>query len=253
MKKEKSFRVFVIYAILLQFAILLSFDAKYSKSILPIQNYTTRDSTVQILIAYADLEAGETTDVAMTGTGTIIYDTGNVGYVLTARHVCYQEQNTTLMLMGLIPVIEVYDVDGVYHSATVALLSTDDDLCILKFEPTDYGTRTVADIADRPPTPGESVSMYAAPAGFYVPSAIARFSGEYNGLAEIYGGVTSVFTMPAAGGSSGGGITNSKGEVVGVLHSTLREFHHISLGTSYDSTIGFIEQLEIEENVKILD
>ena len=59
--------------------------------------------------------------------------------------------------------------------------------------------------------------------------------------------------MPAAGGSSGGGITNSRGEIVGVLHSTLREFHHISLGTSYESTIGFIKQLEVEENVRILD
>ena len=253
MKKEKSFRVFVIYAIFLQFAILLSFEAKYSKSILPIQNYTTRDSTVQILIAYADVGGGESTDVAMTGTGTIIYDTGNIGYVLTAKHVCYQEDNITLMLMGLMPVIEIYDVDGVYHSAAVILLSLDDDLCILKFESNDYGTRTAAPIARQAPTPGESVSMYAAPAGFYVPSAIARFSGEYNGMADMYGGITSVFTMPAAGGSSGGGITNSRGEVIGVLHSTLREFHHISLGTSYKSTIGFIEQLEVEESIKILD
>ncbi len=253
MKKEKSFRVFVIYAILLQFAILLSFDAKYSKSILPIQNYTTRDSTVQILIAYTDSETEETTDVSMTGTGTIIHDSGDSGYVLTARHVCYQEQNETLILLGMNPTIEVYDVDGVYHPAEVVLLSLDDDLCILKFSPEDYGTRTVADIATRAPTPGESVSMYAAPAGFYVPSAIARFSGEYNGLANLYGEITGVFTMPAAGGSSGGGITNSRGEVVGVLHSTLREFHHISLGTSYESTIGFIKQLEVEENVRILD
>ena len=253
MKKEKSFRVFVIYALLLQFLILLSFESKYSKSFLPIQNYNTRDSTVQILIGYADVEAGESSDVAMTGTGTIVYDADNVAYVLTARHVCYQEQNMTLLLMGLVPVIEVFDVDGVYHDANVVMLADYDDLCILKFEPDDVGTRGIANISPRPPLSGEKVSMYAAPAGFYVPSAIARFSGEYNGAANVYGTITGVYTIPAAGGSSGAGITNSKGEIIGVLHSTLREFHHISLGTSYENTIGFLEELEIAEGVRILD
>ena len=56
MKKEKSFRVFVIYALLLQFAILAS-QNKMIQSSLPatVKNYNARDATVQVIISFADI------------------------------------------------------------------------------------------------------------------------------------------------------------------------------------------------------
>ena len=252
MKKEKSFRVFVIYALLLQFAILISQQSLIVNSSTTIPNYSTRDATVQVLVSYIDVLAKESQEVAYTGTGTIISDDGKEVYVLTAKHVC-SPSPFSILYNGMEQTVEVQDIDGGFHAGKIVLLSSNEDLCIVKYNAPDHGTRGIAKFADTSATIDTSVSMYAAPGGFYVPSAITKFTGVYSGDSILWGGEVAVYTIPATGGASGASITNNKGEIVGVLHSVLSDFHHISLSSTYGSMIDFIEDLEIQEGIIVLD
>ena len=254
MKKEKSFRVFVIYALLLQFGILISQQSLLIESTsTTIPNYNTRDATVQVMVSYTDPLVNQSLESAYTGTGAIIADENGWIYVLTARHVCSPNPFHSIYF-GMQENVEIQDIDGNFHDAEITLISQEDDLCIVKYFSDVNSNRSIAKFSNVPPNLDSPVFMYAAPAGFYVPSAITRFSGTFSGDAILWGGEHSaVYTMPAAGGASGAAITNSNGEIIGVLHSTLSDFHHISLSTTYDSTINFIEALEEQENITILD
>jgi S1-C subfamily serine protease len=254
MKREKSFRVFVIYAILFQFAILMS-----QKTVInditssTVENYNARDATVQVLISYTDTGSDESKLMAYTGSGTIIFDDNQSVYVLTARHVCTPINSVVPYGYGLTPTVEVQDIDGGFHDADITLISTTDDLCVVKYEPNYSGQRTAASISKESAVLDSTVYMYAAPAGFYVPSALTQFSGTFSG--EVSMGIerSSVYTVPATGGASGAAIVNKSGEIIGVLHSTLVDFHHISLASTHARTVKFIEELEVQERIIILD
>ena len=254
MKKERSFRVFVIYALLFQFAILMSQNKMIeSSTAVTVKNYNARDATVQVLVSFAEIGDESSSMVAYTGTGTIIADVDSNVYVLTARHVCTPSSAATAFMYGMEPKVEIQDVDGAFHDAEISLISRTDDLCIVKYEPPSHEYRQVASISPSPPTIDATVYMYAAPAGFYVPSAIAQFTGTFSGNAYVFNESSGVYTMPATGGSSGAAVVNHNGEIIGVLHSTLRDFHHISLASTYEATVDFIEELEIHEQIIILD
>ena len=255
MKKEKSFRVFVIYALLFQFAILISQNKIIQSSTsATVKNYTARDATVQVLITFADISNERSSVVAYTGTGTIIANANKGVYVLTARHVCAPVEAQRATLLGMIPIVEIQDIDGQFHKGEVSLISTTDDLCVIKYENQQPHFIEVADISLEEPTLDSTAYMYAAPSGFYVPSAITQFTGAFAGNASLnYGQISGVYTIPATGGSSGASIVNQDGEIIGVLHSTLVDFHHISLASTYQATIDFIEELEAQEGIIIID
>lgn len=254
MKKEKSFRVFVIYALLFQFAILASQNKIIQTSLnSTVKNYNARDATVQVLISFADISDDQSSIVAYTGTGTIIAESGGDVYVLTARHVCAPASASRAVMLGMIPFIEVQDITGDFHKAELSLVSHTDDLCIVKYEDTTHPV-SVADISISEPMLDSQAYAYAAPSGFYVPSAITRFTGTFAGNSYLqYGDLSAVYTIPATGGTSGAAVINRNGEIVGVIHSTLADFHHISLASTHGRTIDFIRQLEAQENITIID
>jgi hypothetical protein len=204
------------------------------------------------MVSYIDVLAQETQEYAYTGTGTIIADEKGGIYVLTAKHVCSPNPYSTLYL-GFQALVEIQDVGGQFHNGEIILLSSDDDLCIIKYESDEPGMRSVAKFAPEPAKLDSVVYMYASPAGFYVPTAITRFTGTFSGESILWGDYVAVYTLPATGGASGGAITNSSGEIVGILHSVLTDFHHISLSTTYAATVDFIKELEVQENIIILD
>ena len=255
MKKEKSFRVFVLYALLLQFLILISQTATIEQaSKVTLKNYITREATVQVLVSYSSIFDSESAiHLAYTGTGTVIAAKNNDLYVLTVKHVCVPMQEDQVSSFGITQTVEIQDSSGEYHVGQIALLSNDEDLCVIKYRTENPYSTIPATLAPNPAYLDERVFMYAAPSGFYVPTAITQFEGISAGNAVLNGSESAVYTIPATGGSSGAAITNSDGMIVGVLHSTLADFHHISLSTTYDATISFIEDLEIQEQISILD
>ena len=61
----------------------------------------------------------------------------------------------------------------------------------------------------------------------------------------------SAYTIPAVGGSSGGLILNRDGEIVGVLHSALVDFHHISLSTRHADVVDFLQDFQVETGIML--
>ena len=138
MAKERSFRVFVIYALIFQFMIIAAMNNSIEKSNLTvIQDYTPRESVVQIMVSYSDHSDPEAFLPSYTGTGTAIATKGDTVYVLTARHVCLPYSPLLAYLSGLEQETEIQNSTGEYHTADIVLISDYEDICIVSYETPD--------------------------------------------------------------------------------------------------------------------
>ena len=99
-------------------------------------------------------------------------------------------------------------------------------------------------VAPRKPQPGARVYNIGAPVGIFDYQMVPINDGYYNGEAVNKWGIhrVSVYTMPAAPGSSGSMVLNDRFEVVGLVHSLLRRFPVISIGPTYETLTDFIEK-----------
>jgi hypothetical protein len=89
-------------------------------------------------------------------------------------------------------------------------------------------------IATEMPQKGEKVYNTASPLGFFSGNVLGLYEGRYLGKKIIpikgYKSLMAVYTIPVIGGSSGSPILNKCGEVIGIVSSVHRRFHHISFG-----------------------
>ena len=171
MDRNKSFRVFVVYAIILQFMILAS-QSSYIKNTQSsdIKNYIARDATVQVQVDFVSNSYSSYADMSFRGSGGIIAHQDGAAYVLTARHVCQPLSSPELSALGLKQEIDVIDSSGVVNEAEISLLSEIFDLCILKFKSNrEYESIPIA--ADALYL-DEKAYMYAAPSGFFAAEVV---------------------------------------------------------------------------------
>ena len=83
--------------------------------------------------------------------------------------------------------------------------------------------------------------VMAAPGGIFQKHMVSLFEGRYAGLYKHHRfGDVALYNIPVMFGMSGAAILNKKGAVVGVLSAGNMRFHHIMLGTRYNSTVQFI-------------
>ena len=92
-------------------------------------------------------------------------------------------------------------------------------------------------ISTKEPVPGEKVYNLAAPLGVHDIDMVPIFDGYFNGVDSR--GIA-LYSIPAFGGSSGSPIVNVRGELVGMIHSTLRYFPQIALSPNYKAMRAFI-------------
>jgi V8-like Glu-specific endopeptidase len=79
-----------------------------------------------------------------------------------------------------------------------------------------------------------------APHGIFWPGTVLFFDGYYVGLDND---ANAVYTIPAKPGTSGGGVLNEKGELIGVIHSGLTNMETVGFGTNYEITKDFVRYL----------
>ena len=159
-------------------------------------------------------------------------------YILTAGHVCNTEFLAKLIHNSEPKDLEyrVLDANGIYHTATVYKLDTENDICVL--QTTRLGLPKIK-FRNTGPRFGEQLYNLAAPAGFAAKNYVPIMEGRYSGFTSR----KMVFTIEAVGGSSGSPIFDKYGEMVGMIISVHRRAPFLSFSPHYDAIKKMINEI----------
>ena len=170
--------------------------------------------------------------------GVVIQNRAEGSYVLTAAHVC--DERETKKEIDKDPSaemsVEFYAITLELQKKPLRIVKFNNkqDVCLVWV---DNLFAPQVTISPRAPVPGDTVLNIAAPLGVFSRNMVPIFQGFYNGVNEYHMGV---YSLPAFGGSSGSPIFNQKGELIGMVHSTIRHFNNIALSPSYWEMRTFI-------------
>jgi len=168
-----------------------------------------------------------------------------VTHILTANHVCdYSDVVAGAIIQGYTPkiIISAIDVSGQKYKLTIIKQEPASDLCLLKGDKLDIPTLS---LSSSPPEKSHKYYNFAAPAGVFGPGVVPLYNGYYAG---IYYGIYALYTIPVYPGSSGSPIVNEDGELVGMVHSVHRNFHHVSFSSTYKQLKTFLSTSKKETN-----
>ena len=177
---------------------------------------------------------------AAVGSGAVIQNTTKGVYVLTAAHVCDESDN--IAQFSHIPDAEfeikffAISLKGDKKPVKVVKQRMDHDICILWVK--NLFLKPIK-ISPSEPEPGDLVLNIAAPLGVFARDMVPIFKGFYNGT-DMFD--RDVYSLPAYGGSSGSPILNEKGELIGMVHSTLANFNNIAVSPKYHIMREFINE-----------
>ena len=173
-------------------------------------------------------------EVFSVGSGSVVlYNNRKV--ILTAAHVCsLGEHEKRITSQGGHVFLKIVDREGKSRHANIIRADRNVDVCLLRSEDLDL---PYIRMSTKRPEYGEKVYNIASPMGIsdgeMVPLFTGHFFGEHAGNAY--------YSIPTVGGASGSPILNSKGELVGMIHSVHYRFHHISLSARYVDLWNFLD------------
>ena len=217
----------------------------YERAMLPYDSFAKVQTTINVRICIDSENCMSTTGVG-SGSGTIIKHDNEKTYVLTAAHVCdTKDQVEYWKNRGASVTTSSIIIDFSGHRYPIlknVIMDHRYDLCVLEVAGK-FGT--VAPIGNSVPRIGDKVFNVAAPQGDSAPGMAAVLEGRYSGIFRFNSDSRdkSAYTIPAIGGSSGSGVFNSKGQLIGIIHSVRRNFHHLSYGPTHDELMHFLRTL----------
>ena len=176
-----------------------------------------------------------------TGTGSVVLYL-NQKVVLTAAHICAQDKFGRIPRLPMQQYFKVIDRKKKEYIVEVIKYDSDDDICILKSITGDLDP-TFVPMSLKAPEYAEQIYNLAAPVGVIQDEMVPAFSGLFFGKAKnlMFGkNEIAFYSVPAIGGSSGSPIFNSKGELIGMVHSVHYRFHHITLSATYERLWNFL-------------
>ena len=158
--------------------------------------------------------------------------------ILTAGHICIgireMLDNAQQSDIHDKVTVTVHDDRGNVYGATDLNIHVSQDICLIKTDNTVL-VDTIA-IARSNPRRGKMVWGMMAPGGVSGPGLVPVVSGHYAGGDAR----TSIFTIPAYPGASGGPILNASGEIIGLVSQINKNFHHIVISPSLYSIREFV-------------
>ena len=175
------------------------------------------------------------------GSGIAIGSTSGGGTaILTANHVCNPPPFlVAVWTLGAVKTISVTDFYGNSYPARIILNNVTDDLCLLEIENFPH---PLVPFSLTPSEIGDKVYSVAAPLAFFSPGMVPLLDVYYSGDTVSSNGIDSVYTVPAREGSSGSSIINERGEIVGVVHSSLTGFQSITICSTHNQVRAFLIQ-----------
>jgi len=174
------------------------------------------------------------TEVQMSGTGIIVESDDEWSWAISAGHVCYPEPQDQLVMWNDVWLLMGFDAQGRYEPVFMVGLDQKNDVCVFRIP---LGNLPAVPLAKRMPDVGDKVWLGAYPLGIYEPGHIPFFEGYYAGILD---GRAS-YTIPVTGGSSGGGVVNSKGELVGVISMAIEGFENVTLVSKLENVQNLLD------------
>ena len=221
----------------LTFVMLFTFSCGTTNSNIennfPREGFAFISKTVQLKRCFGEGKCA-TMDFRSTGSGYIVKVTKKGAYIVTAAHVCNGEEGLLASVEQTIH-MRVSTVTLDKYDAIVLKKDQKIDACLLFAEGLTKGVEVIP-LAMKPPKKGEKVYNIASPLGMFDYDMVPIFEGRYAGEEDGQ----DIYSLPATFGSSGSMILNSKGELVGMVHSVLKGFKHIAVSSPYEKLIDFI-------------
>ena len=134
-------------------------------------------------------------------------------------------------------VVNKVDFYGKTYYMDIIAIDINSDLCMLTFK-TDHAKKVKKiKIAKDSPLVGDKIYTASAPQGISHHTIRLHFEGMYSGGVNIN---ECFFTIPGVVGSSGSGVLNSDGELVGILNFSIVNFHNVTGGPSVNQIREFV-------------
>ena len=211
----------------------------------PLKSYVKVYNAMEIVNCKGELPKSLQTcpvgQYTSTGSGMAVFVVPREPIIITAGHVC------TPPVADFIGehknLIKVQDHNGNMHQAHLILSSLDNsigspDMCAL-WVPS-LNIKPVA-VSKKEPQPGEFLYYIGSPGGVYHPPTAPILTGVFSGPVDAS---SSMASFPSIGGSSGSVVLSMRNRMVGVLFATHPRMHHVTVITSYKSTISFINKIK---------
>ncbi len=173
-----------------------------------------------------------TNRVAGTGSGVIIGEREGKSLVLTAGHVCTAPGNSE-MSMGAQYVMDLETGFGHTARGTVLAIDVPNDLCLVIADE-NIGPALV--VADDGPLLHDKVYTMGSPFGLAAPLAVPVFDGYFSGHVEAL----SIYSIPAAPGSSGSPIMNEEREIISIISAAAVSFDEYAIGCKTQALRNFL-------------
>tara|TARA_R110001583_G_scaffold88575_5_gene229517 strand:- start:1764 stop:2615 length:852 start_codon:yes stop_codon:yes gene_type:complete len=233
-------------------------------SIVPNQNfiflkkYIYKDSESEINCNPAEKSSGcHPTQLYTTASGIAIGNTKNKLKILTAAHWCYENFEDILYNLDkgegdneYFEPFFYYEADyyGLSYKAKIIDIELSSDLCMLSIETSFANQAKEIKVAKHNPNIGDSVYAIAAPQSVTSHKTRFHFHGSFAGCDESMIDMPFCFySLPAAPGSSGSGIFNANGDLIGILSISIQGFENISGGPKPYLIEQFIKENKYKE------
>jgi len=170
------------------------------------------------------------------GTGAIVlYKNSKI--VLTAAHVCKQESFEEFIEINKGHFyLKAIDREGKEYILERIKHNKKQDICLLESVSGPLGDGQYLKLSVKKPEYGEHVYNIAGPLGIIEGDMVPLMHGQFFGEHDSH----AFYSIPAIGGSSGSPVLNSKGELIGMIHSVHFRFHHITLSATHAQLWNFL-------------
>lgn len=194
------------------------------------------------------------------GTGVALKTFQDMTLILSASHVClpvletqiktlYKDLDLTKHFTEVDSHIIIQTNTGKFFPAYVLMYHKEKDLCVALTTMPIFNEIKIANKIEK----HEEVYYQGFPLSFFAGVFVPTFNGTFLGVSKTSMNENAqVFSFPTTYGGSGSPVFNLNGELVGIIHSFVKDFHHYSMSASIEDinlTIKTAERFVIENQI----